>query len=216
MATKTYTIKFATLGDDLDNFDLTSNGGLVTPPMANRTQLLAGLSIIVDELATVLTVTSNGLCENSTTVNLPATNPPTGGGGTPPCAGVASVITATLSAEYDSGITTVCTDDFGTPVSSGHPVMKQDVTFTLADCEGTPIVATTNLNISVRLDGNYCGGPGTIYVTATILAGQSSTTFSFTSEEVDNGGDYARCGCYSTRISYGTATSPNYPVEDAV
>lgn len=216
MAQKTYTLKFATLGEDLDDFQLTSNGGLVTPPMANRTQLLAGLSIIVDEAATVLTVTSTGLCTNSTTVNLPATNPPTGGGGTPPCAGVAASIMVTLGAEYDSGITTVCTDDFGTPVSSGHPVMKRDVTFTLIDCEGTQVLATTNLNISVRLNGTYCGGPGTIYQTATILAGNSSATISYTSQEVDNGGDYNRCGCYNTYVAYGGSTSPNYPVDDAV
>jgi hypothetical protein len=71
MATKTYTLTFASLGADLDNFSLTSNGGAVTPNSANRTQLLEGLTFSVNDTATVLTITSSGWCSNSFNVILP-------------------------------------------------------------------------------------------------------------------------------------------------
>lgn len=212
MASKTYTVKFLTLGADLNDFQLSSNGGLVNPPLANRTQLLSGLTITVDEAATVLTVTSTGDCTNSTTVNLPATNPPEGGGGTPPCQGIASCITVSQSGDVDSGQTTICTDDFGAVISTGHPVMERTLTFTLSDCDGTPIAASTDIPISIGLEANYCGGPFNNYVSATIFAGQSSATYTFASSQIDNGGDYSQCGCFNTQIFFISATSVSYPI----
>jgi hypothetical protein len=75
MATKLYTLTFASLGADLDNFSLTSDGGLVTPNSANRTQLLDGLTFSVNDTATVLTIVSSGWCSNSFNVILPVSVP---------------------------------------------------------------------------------------------------------------------------------------------
>jgi hypothetical protein len=71
MATKTYTLSFASLGADLDNFTLASNGGPVTPNAATRAQLLAGLTFSVSSAATVLTLVSSGWCSNAFNVPLP-------------------------------------------------------------------------------------------------------------------------------------------------
>lgn len=62
----------AGLGADLGpNFNLTANVGSVTPSTATRTELLAGKSVSVDDLATQVTVTSTGTCTNSITQTIP-------------------------------------------------------------------------------------------------------------------------------------------------
>jgi hypothetical protein len=60
------------LGSNLGpNFNLTTNVGSVTPSTATRTQLLAGLIVSVDDIATQVTVTSTGPCSNSITQTIP-------------------------------------------------------------------------------------------------------------------------------------------------
>jgi hypothetical protein len=62
----------AGLGADLGpNFNLTTNVGSVTPSTATRTELLAGKSVSVDDLATQVTITSTGTCTNAITQIIP-------------------------------------------------------------------------------------------------------------------------------------------------
>jgi len=62
----------ALLGADLGpNFNLTANVGIVTPSTATKTELLAGKSVSVDDLATEVTVTSTGTCTNAITQTIP-------------------------------------------------------------------------------------------------------------------------------------------------
>lgn len=62
----------AGLGADLGpNFNLTANVGSVTPSTATKTELLAGKSVSVDDLATQITVTSTGTCTDSITQIIP-------------------------------------------------------------------------------------------------------------------------------------------------
>ena len=62
----------AGLGADLGpNFNLTADVGTVTPSTATRTELVAGKSVSVDDLATQVTVTSTGTCTNAITQNIP-------------------------------------------------------------------------------------------------------------------------------------------------
>lgn len=53
------------------NFNLTANVGVVTPSTATRTELIAGKSVSVDDLATQVTVTSTGTCTNAITQTIP-------------------------------------------------------------------------------------------------------------------------------------------------
>jgi hypothetical protein len=52
-------------GSDLGPFNLTANVGSVVPSTATRAELLAGLSVTVDDTATTITATSTGNCTNS-------------------------------------------------------------------------------------------------------------------------------------------------------
>jgi hypothetical protein len=61
----------AGLGADLGpNFNLTANVGSVVPSTATKTELLAGKSLVIDDSATNVKVTSTGSCTNFITVNL--------------------------------------------------------------------------------------------------------------------------------------------------
>jgi hypothetical protein len=63
----------AGLGADLGpNFTLVGNIGTVTPNTATKTELLAGKSLVIDNAATSVRVTSVGTCTNYTTVSLTA------------------------------------------------------------------------------------------------------------------------------------------------
>ena len=62
----------AGLGADLGpNFNLTANVGSVTPSTATKTELVAGKSVIVDDAATQVTITSTGTCTNAITQTIP-------------------------------------------------------------------------------------------------------------------------------------------------
>ncbi len=62
----------AGLGANLGpNFNLTANVGSVTPSTATKSELTAGKSVSVDDLATEVTVTSTGTCTNSITQTIP-------------------------------------------------------------------------------------------------------------------------------------------------
>lgn len=62
-------------GTDLGpNFTLTANVGTLVPATATLTELLAGVSVLADDTATQIIVTSQGLCTNALTLSvLPAT-----------------------------------------------------------------------------------------------------------------------------------------------
>ena len=60
-------------GADLGpNFDLTADTGVVAPLTATLTELLAGIVVVVDDLATEVTITSTGNCTNSLTLPITA------------------------------------------------------------------------------------------------------------------------------------------------
>ena len=62
----------AGLGADLGpNFNLTANVGSVTPSTGTKSELTAGKSVSVDDLATQVTVTSTGTCTNAITQTIP-------------------------------------------------------------------------------------------------------------------------------------------------
>jgi len=60
-------------GADLGpNFSLVADVGLVVPAVATKTELLAGKSVVVDDTATEVTLTSTGNCTNSLTLTITA------------------------------------------------------------------------------------------------------------------------------------------------
>jgi hypothetical protein len=83
----------AGLGADLGpNFDLTADVGVVTPSTATKTELTAGKSVSVDDLATQVTVTSTGTCTNAITQTIP-------------CAGGTTTTTSTTTSTSTSTTT---------------------------------------------------------------------------------------------------------------
>jgi hypothetical protein len=63
----------AGLGSDLGpNFDLTADVGVVAPATATLTELLAGKTVVADNTATQITVTSTGACTNSLNLSITA------------------------------------------------------------------------------------------------------------------------------------------------
>ena len=58
----------ATLGPD---FNLTANVGVVTPSTATTIELITGKVVVVDDLATNVTITSTGVCTNAITQTIP-------------------------------------------------------------------------------------------------------------------------------------------------
>ena len=84
------------------NFNLTANVGSVTPSTATKSELTAGKSVSVDDLATQITVTSTGTCTDAITQTIPC-----GGTTTTTTAATTSTTTAattsttTAAATYD-------------------------------------------------------------------------------------------------------------------
>jgi hypothetical protein len=102
------------LGADLGpNFNLTADVGSVTPSTATRTQLLAGKSVSVDDLATQVTVTSTGTCTNAITQTIP-------------CAGETTTTTTTSTTTAAPGTTTTTTTAASTNflISDGSPALE--------------------------------------------------------------------------------------------
>lgn len=120
------------LGADLGpNFNLTANVGVVTPSTATKTELLAGKSVSVDNLATQITVTSTGTCTNSITQTIPCI----------------ATTTTTSTSTTTSGPTTTTTTTAGSSIS----IVRIDVQNSLN-------VVITDVRVSgtsVTLDSPY-------------------------------------------------------------
>lgn len=65
------TITLTEIGIDIGpTFSLTANIGVVTPSEATKTELQNGKSVTIDDTATMVTITSIGICTSSVDVNL--------------------------------------------------------------------------------------------------------------------------------------------------
>lgn len=59
------------MGNDLGfNFSLSADTGTVSPTTVTKLQLLNGVDIVCDDLATEITITSLGTCTNSLTLTI--------------------------------------------------------------------------------------------------------------------------------------------------
>lgn len=61
-------VKLTSAGLSTGPFNLTSNVGVVVPSTATRSELLAGLVVVISDLATEVTITSTGTCINYITL----------------------------------------------------------------------------------------------------------------------------------------------------
>ncbi len=124
----------AALGADLGpNFDLTADVGLVTPSTATKTELTAGKSVSVDDLATEVTVTSTGTCTNAITQIIP-------------CAGGTTTTTSTTTTTTTTASTYSVTVDLcaGGADGSGNVTAYAYSNFTV----------DTSINIPIRWTGD--------------------------------------------------------------
>jgi hypothetical protein len=107
----------AGLGADLGpNFNLTANVGSVTPSTATKSELTAGKSVSVDDLATQVTVTSTGTCTNAITQTIPCA------GGTTTTTTSTSTTTAAPGTTSTTTTTTAASTNF--LISDGSPALE--------------------------------------------------------------------------------------------
>ena len=174
----------AGLGADLGpNFNLTANVGSVTPSTATKTELIAGKSVIVDDLATQVTITSTGTCTNAITQTIPCT------------------ITTTTTSTSTTTTTTTAAVSGPWDLAWSHSIPGTG-TSTLNIYVNNVLVQQSESGI-----GPYSGTINGIYSNDVVTYTLSGTTVDFTNCSInvyDGGGtiDFiSSCNLYSATIS---------------
>ena len=169
----------AGLGADLGpNFNLTANVGSVTPSTATKTELIAGKSVSVDDLASQVTVTSTGTCTNAATQTIP-------------CAG--GTTTSTTTTTTTAGPTTTTTT--GAPATSTLYVYAKEEgaagnLILYAGVNGGAGSTIWDESIDGNIPSVTCG---LIYTFTATLAPGDTVTFSTSANCVMAGDDSASC-----------------------
>lgn len=134
-------------GADLGpNFQLTANVGVLSPSTATLDELLVGVSVLADDLATQVFVTSEGICDNTLTLNVVAGTTTT-----------TSTTTSTTSTSTTTSTTTTTT-------TTTIPVYYYNVD--KVNCPGCTVAAAGVIAVSVGLLANgdyYNPGDGYVY-----------------------------------------------------
>ena len=164
----------AGLGADLGpNFNLTANVGSVTPSTATKSELTAGKSVSVDDVATQVTVTSTGACTNAITQTIP-------------CGGTTTTTTAATTTTTTEPPTTTTTTEAPTTYNlqwihttpttgTGYLyIYKNGLTEVYADAStsGTIVGLTTSDVITYSLSGT---SPDFTNASVTILGGHTES-----------------------------------------
>jgi hypothetical protein len=152
----------AGLGADLGpNFNLTADVGVVTPSTATKTELTAGKSVSVDDLATQVTVTSTGTCTNAITQTIP-------------CAGGTTTTTTTTTAPPLTQVNiNLCA---GNADGSGYVDVYAYSSVAVDTQISIPFRWTGDL--SSTYEGTVIINSGLTCGTVNVLAGQSGENFS--------------------------------------
>ena len=167
----------ATLGPD---FNLTADYGLVIPSTATTIELITGKVVLVDDLATNVTITSTGVCTNAITQNIP-------------CAGTTTTTstTSTTSTSTTSTTSTSTTTTFG-PLSIEYLIVagggsgggKSTEVGTLYDDVwpggggGGQVISGSITNTSQLIVGVGEGGQNTFYYNnGTLLPGHGTGSY---------------------------------------
>jgi hypothetical protein len=124
-------------GADLGPFNLTANVGSVVPSTGTRVELLAGLTVAVDDSATSITITSTGNCTNNISVLIQ--NRPT-----------ASYCYEVVGVQSAPGECFDCPGFFAS--STDYVITFYD------DCNGNEIPAPADINISVTYTDSSTSG----------------------------------------------------------
>lgn len=137
-------------GADLGpNFELTANVGVLSPSTATLDELLVGVSVLADDLATQVFVTSEGICDNTLTLNVVA--------GT-------TTTTSTTTSTTSTSTTTSTTSTTSTTTTTTLPLYYYNVD--KVNCPGCTTAAAGIIAISTVLLANgdyYNVGDGYVY-----------------------------------------------------
>ena len=184
----------AGLGDGLgDNFVLTANVGTVTPNTATKSELLAGKIVTLsDNYASVVTVTSEGVCTNSvnfniygitttTTTTAAPTTTTTSGPTTTTTAGPTTTTTAGPTTTTTAGpSTTTTTTTTAAPTTTTTTITY--VWYSIRDCADSQMYyseAKVNGSIPVNASPPYARvygfAPGNPSVTSFLVEGKTFT-----------------------------------------
>ena len=150
MKYKTITLNALPVGSNVGpNFWLTASVGLVSPTGATLSELLVGKPVVIDDLATSITITSLGVCNTGLTLNIPAGTTTT----TTPAPGTTTTTTPA------PGTTTTTTPAPGTTTTTTTPEPTTTTTTTL-DCNWSANlsltwVTTPPRTIKVSYDGLF-------------------------------------------------------------
>ena len=156
MKYKTITLNALPVGSNVGpNFWLTASVGLVSPTGATLSELLVGKPVVIDDLATSITITSLGVCNTGLTLNIPAGTTTT----TTPAPGTTTTTTpapgTTTTTTPAPGTTTTTTPAPGTTTTT-TPAPTTTTTTT------TPEPTTTT---TTTLDCNWSANLSLTWVT---------------------------------------------------
>jgi hypothetical protein len=183
----------AGLGDSLgDNFVLTANVGTVTPSTATKAQLLAGKLLTLNDTASIVTITSEGVCTNSVSFNIygiTTTSTTTAAPTTTTTAGPTTTTTAGPTTTTTAGpITTTTTTTAGpTTTTTTLPPTTTTTTITyvwysIRDCADNQmyyseakIDGTIPVNASPPYARVYGFAPGNPSATSFLVEGKTYT-----------------------------------------
>jgi len=183
----------AGLGDSLgDNFVLTANVGTVTPNTATKAQLLAGKLLTLNDTASIVTITSEGVCTNSVSFNIygiTTTSTTTAAPTTTTTAGPTTTTTAGPTTTTTAGpITTTTTTTAGpTTTTTTLPPTTTTTTITyvwysIRDCADNQmyyseakIDGTIPVNASPPYARVYGFAPGNPSATSFLVEGKTYT-----------------------------------------
>ncbi len=158
----------AGLGADLGpNFNLTADVGSVSPSTATKSELTAGKSVSVDDLATQVTVTSTGTCTNAITQTIPCA------GGTTTTTTSTSTTTTTTAAALTQVNINLCA---GGADGSGYVDVYAYSTEAVDTQISIPFRWTGDL--SSVYEGTVLINSGLTCGTVNVLAGQTGENFS--------------------------------------
>ena len=159
-------------GADLGpNFLLTADFGIVVPDTATKTQLYNGITVIVNDLATEITITSEGIC--SSFVTIPITGIP--GTTTTTTMAVPTTTTTTMA------VPTTTTTTMAVPTTTTTTTEAPTTTTTTTTCLANWIMYNTSQDVDISA---LSIGSASVVVTSGSLPSTPSWTISGSTSNV--------------------------------
>lgn len=200
-----------TLGAGLEaglgpNFNLTTNVGSVTPSTATKTELLAGKSVSVDDLATQVTVTSTGTCTNAITQIIPCATTTT-----------TSTSTSTSTTTTEPPTTTTTTE---APTEANISLSNSSLDIVITDVKVNGVSVTSSSFPVSTGNGGFATTPYIgmysmdIYYTSAISGQNITISDSISAIQCQSAGGFGGSILYFPNVTFDTANTVTINIAD--